>query len=56
MNSLERLLNNMKLFLEVGGEEYTKQVFDSFLEEDKTIDSIDELNDLMETEISYWEE
>lgn len=56
MTNLERLLDNITLFLEVGGEEYTRDVFQTFLEEDKQIDSINELNELMEAEISYWEE
>lgn len=52
MNNLERLLSNIKVYQMAG---VLEEEFDVFISENPEIDSISELNDLMETEMSYWE-
>lgn len=54
MNSFERLISNITIF------QHAREL-DSFLknsyiiaDEESSLDSIDKINELMETEISYW--
>lgn len=52
MNGLERLLSNIKIYQEAG---VLEEEFQVFINEDPNLNSISELNELMETEMSYWE-
>jgi len=52
MDKLERLIGNIRILESQGMTECT---FKTFIEEYPDLDSIDELNELMETEMSYWE-
>ena len=51
MNQIERLLKNLKIFIEAGE---LDSEFDVLATENPDCDSISELNHLMEDEISYW--
>lgn len=51
MNQIERLLKNLKIFIEAGE---LDNGFDVFATENPDCDSISALNQLMEDEISYW--
>jgi len=53
MTNLERLLRNIKVFIEAG---VLDEEFAVFVEENPELDSLSELNQIMEDEISYWEE
>lgn len=52
LTNLERLLSNIKIYIAAGVLEEEFAVFNS---EYGDIDSISELNDIMEDEMSYWE-
>lgn len=51
MNQIERLFKNLKIFIEAGE---LDNEFAVFAAENPDCDSISELNQLMEDEISYW--
>jgi hypothetical protein len=53
MTNIERLLRNVKVFIEAG---VLDEEFAVFVEENPELDSLSELNQIMEDEISYWEE
>ena len=53
MTNLERLLRNIKVFIEAG---VLDEEFAVFVEENPELHSLSELNQIMEDEISYWEE
>lgn len=52
MSRLSRLLYNIQILQEVG---LLEEEFNIFDQEDPDITSIDELNEIIETEMSYWE-
>ncbi|WP_157833807.1 hypothetical protein [Ruminiclostridium josui] len=53
MSRLSRLLYNIQILQEVG---LLEEEFNIFDQEEPDITSIDELNEIIETEMSYWEE
>lgn len=52
MTPLQSLLSNIKIYQEAG---VLEEEFQVFMEEHPNLDSISELDDLMEIEMSYWE-
>lgn len=52
MNNLERLYNNLKVLIDTGAFE---EEFKVFISENSDLNSISELNEIIETEISCWE-
>lgn len=52
MATLQRLLSNIKIYQEAG---VLEEEFQVFMDEHPNLNSISELNDLMEIEMSYWE-
>lgn len=53
MNQLERLYKNIKEYINVGA---LDAEFEVFIAENPNLDSIAELNEIMESEKSYWPE
>lgn len=52
MNNIERLFSNVKIFQAVGE---LDNCFETFISENENSDSISELNEFMETEMSCWD-
>jgi len=50
MNQIQRLFNNIKTYIEAG---VLDAEFAVFAEENPNLDSIEELNEIMESEMSY---
>ncbi|WP_168198241.1 hypothetical protein [Crassaminicella thermophila] len=53
MNNIERLYKNIKILVDTN---MLEEEFKVFAEENSDVTTIEELNDVIETEISYWEE
>lgn len=53
MNEIKRLYKNIKILVDTN---MLEEEFEVFAQENPNLDSIKELNDIIETEISYWEE
>lgn len=53
MNDLERLYNNIKAYIDAG---VLDAEFAVFIAENPELEFIDELNEIMESEMSYWPE
>lgn len=52
-NELLRLLKNLKTLIEIG---VLESEFKVFAVENPELDSLTELNEIIESELSYWEE
>ncbi|WP_168198305.1 hypothetical protein [Crassaminicella thermophila] len=53
MNNIERLYKNIKILVDTN---MLEEEFKVFAEENSDVETIEELNNVIETEISYWEE
>lgn len=51
MTAIERLFHNLKIFIEA---EVLDEEFEVFIQENPDLNSISELNQIMEDEMSYW--
>lgn len=56
MSNVEKLLKNIQTFIEFGGEKHLLQCCKWARENGETIETIDDLNDLLEEEMSNWDE
>lgn len=52
MSHVSRLLKNLKIYIQTG---VLEEEFEIFAQEYPELDSISELNQLMEDEMSYWD-